>query len=57
MQRGNTGGVLIGTEVLVVIGNIIVLGGVNVYWQQISSGVIVILAIIMDSMIRKFDKR
>ena len=53
---GSITGALIGAAIMVIIGNIVVLGGVNVYWQQIINGVIIILAIVMDAVIRKFSK-
>jgi ribose transport system permease protein len=40
-----------------VIGNIIVLGGVDVYWQQVFNGAIVVLAITFDSVSRRIGKR
>jgi len=40
-----------------VIGNIIVLGGVDVYWQQVFNGVIVVLAITIDSLTRRIGKK
>ncbi|NLK71561.1 MAG: ABC transporter permease [Clostridiales bacterium] len=54
---GSITGAIIGAALVTLISNIIVLGGVNVYWQQVFNGVIVILAIIMDSFLRKANKR
>lgn len=53
---GSIGGALIGGAIMGVIGNIIVLGGVNVYWQQVLNGVIVILAITLDALLRRIGK-
>ncbi len=49
---GNIAGALLGGAIMGVIGNIIVLGGVDAYWQQVFDGVIVVLAIIIDSLSR-----
>ena len=54
---GSIAGALIGAAIMGVIGNIIVLGGVNVYWQQVFNGVIVVLAITFDSLSRRIGKR
>jgi inositol transport system ATP-binding protein len=54
---GSIAGALIGGAIMVVIGNIIVLGGVNVYLQQVFNGVIVVLAITIDSLSRRIGKR
>jgi len=53
---GSIGGAVIGAAIMTIIGNIVVLGGVNVYWQQIINGVIIIGAITMDAVIRKYRK-
>jgi len=53
---GGTGsiiGALLGAAIIGVIGNIVILGGVNVYWQQFINGAVVILAIIFDSLLRR----
>lgn len=42
-----------GAAIMGVIGNIVILGGVNVYWQQVVNGAVVILAIIFDSFMRR----
>ena len=54
---GSIAGALIGAAIMVVIGNIIVLGGVNVYLQQVFNGAIVVLAITIDSLTRRIGKR
>lgn len=54
---GSIPGALIGAAIMVIIGNIVVLGGVNVYWQQIINGVIIIFAIVMDAVVRKYSRR
>jgi len=51
---GSITGALIGGSIMGVVSNIIVLGGVNLYWQQVLNGFIVVLAIIFDSFSRKF---
>jgi ribose/xylose/arabinose/galactoside ABC-type transport system permease subunit len=40
-----------------VIGNIIVLGRVDVYWQQVFNGFIVVAAITIDSLSRRIGKK
>ena len=54
---GSIAGALFGGAIMGVIGNIIVLGGVDVYWQQVFNGVIVVLAITLDSLSRRFGRR
>ncbi len=54
---GSIAGALIGGAIMGVIGNIIVLGGVDVYWQQVFNGVIVVLAITLDSLTRRLGKK
>jgi ribose transport system permease protein len=54
---GSIAGALLGGAILGVIGNIIVLGGVNVYLQQVFNGVIVVLAITLDSLSRRLGRR
>jgi ribose transport system permease protein len=54
---GSIAGALIGGAIMGVIGNIIVLGGVDVYWQQVFNGVIVVLAITIDSLSRRIGGR
>lgn len=50
---GSIIGALIGGAIMGVIGNIIVLAGVDAYWQQVFNGAIVVLAIIIDSFSRR----
>ncbi len=54
---GSIIGALIGGAIMDVIGNIIVLGGVDAYWQQVFNGVIVVLAITIDSLSRRIGNR
>ncbi len=53
---GSIVGALIGGAIMGVISNIIVLAGVNLYWQQVLNGCIVVLAIIFDSLSRRMRK-
>lgn len=54
---GTIWGALIGSAIIVVIGNVIVLGGVNVYLQQIVTGLIVVFAVALDSLTRSLSKK
>lgn len=54
---GSIAGALIGGAIMGVIGNIIVLGGVDVYWQQVFNGMIVVLAITLDSLTRRIGRK
>ncbi len=54
---GSIWGALIGSAIMVVIGNIIVLGGVNVYMQQIVTGLIVVVAVAADALMRNLGRR
>lgn len=54
---GSIVGALIGGAIMDVIGNIIVLGGVDAYWQQTFNGVIVVLAITIDALSRRIGSR
>lgn len=47
---GNPAGALIGAAVISIIQNMIVLFGVNVYWQSAVSGIVVVLAISFSSV-------
>lgn len=47
---GNPAGALIGAAIISVISNLIVLVGVNVYWQSAVSGIVVVLAISFSSL-------
>lgn len=47
---GNPAGALIGAAVISIIQNMIVLFGINVYWQSAVSGIVVVLAISFSSM-------
>ena len=48
---GNPVGAYIGAAILMVISNVIVLLGVNIYWQQAVSGFVVVVAIALPSMV------
>ncbi len=52
---GTIWGALIGAAIMVVIGNIIVLGGVGIYLQQIVTGLIVVIAVALDAIMRRFS--
>jgi ribose transport system permease protein len=54
---GSIAGALLGGAIMGVIGNIIVLGGVDVYWQQVFNGFIVVIAITIDSLSRRIGKK
>lgn len=47
---GNPAGALVGAAIVMLIQNMIVLYGVNVYWQTAVSGIVVVLAIAIDSV-------
>lgn len=47
---GNPAGALIGAAIIMLIQNMIVLYGVNVYWQSAVSGLVVVAAIAIDSV-------
>lgn len=47
---GNPAGALVGAAIIMLIQNMIVLYGVNVYWQTAVSGIVVVLAISIDSV-------
>lgn len=48
---GNPVGAYIGAAIIMVISNVIVLLGVNIYWQQAVSGFVVVVAIALPSMV------
>jgi ribose transport system permease protein len=54
---GSISGALVGGGIIAVVQNIIVLGNVNLYWQQVINGCIVIVAIVIDSVARKFRSK
>ena len=54
---GSVSGALIGGAIMGVVSNIIVLGNVNLYWQQVINGSIVVLAIIFDSFAQKLRNK
>ena len=47
---GNPVGSFIGAAIICVISNVIVLFGVNIYWQQAVSGIVVVVAIALPSI-------
>lgn len=49
---GNPLGAFLGASIICLISNVIVLFGVNIYWQQAVSGIVVVLAIALPSVIR-----
>lgn len=53
---GNIGGAVIGAALMAVIGNIIVLSGVGAFWQQVVNGAIIVLAIVIDSLTKKYSE-
>lgn len=50
---GSISGALVGGAIMGVVSNIIVLGNVNLYWQQVINGGIVVLAVVFDSFAQK----
>lgn len=54
---GNPAGALIGSAIIAVIQNMIVLLGVNVYWQSAVSGFIVVIAISLSSVSYMINER
>ena len=54
---GNPAGALIGAAILSIISNMIVLFGVNAYWQQAVSGIVVVLAISFSSIMEIIRER
>jgi ribose transport system permease protein len=53
---GSAGGAIIGAAIIGVIENIIVLFGVSPYWQSVVSGLVVVIAIAIDSIKRMVSK-
>jgi Ribose/xylose/arabinose/galactoside ABC-type transport systems, permease components len=54
---GHIAGAIIGAAIIGVIDNIIVLKGVSPYWQTVVSGGIVVLAIALDSISRRYLRK
>lgn len=54
---GNPAGALIGAAIISIISNMIVLFGVNAYWQQAVSGIVVVLAISFSSIMEIIRER
>ena len=60
MLTGGVGtpfGALIGAAIICVISNVIVLFGVNVYWQEAVSGIVVVVAIALPSLLSIIRER
>lgn len=53
---GTIWGALLGAAIIAVIGNVIVLGGVDVYLQQVVTGAIVVIAVALDAITRKMGR-
>lgn len=47
---GNVGGTIVGTIIMGLIGNIMNLVGISIYWQQIIKGIIIIVAVFSNSV-------
>ncbi len=54
---GNPIGAFIGAAIICVISNVIVLFGVNIYWQDAVSGIVVVLAIALPSIMNIINER
>jgi ribose transport system permease protein len=54
---GNPIGSFIGAAIISIIGNMIVLFGVNIYWQQAVSGIVVVVAIALPSLLSIMRER
>ena len=54
---GTPFGALIGAAIICVISNVIVLFGVNVYWQEAVSGLVVVVAIALPSLLKIIRER
>ena len=54
---GNPVGAFIGAAIICVISNVIVLFGVNIYWQDAVSGIVVVLAIALPSIMNIINER
>lgn len=54
---GTIWGALAGATIIAVIGNVIVLAGVNVYLQEIVTGLIVVVAVALDAINRKLGRK
>jgi ribose transport system permease protein len=53
---GTIWGALLGAAIIAVLGNVIVLGGVDVYLQQVVTGAIVVIAVALDAITRKMGR-
>jgi len=52
--KPKVGGTLFGMGLIVVINNMLSLMGINTYWQMVSKGAIIAIAIILDALSEKF---
>ena len=52
--KAKVGGSLFGMFLIVVINNMLSLLGINTYWQMATKGLIIVLAIVLDSLSEKF---
>ena len=52
--KPKVGGTLFGMGLMVVINNMLSLLGIGTYWQMISKGMIIVMAIVLDSLSEKF---
>ncbi|WP_159075225.1 ABC transporter permease [Celeribacter baekdonensis] len=53
---GTIWGALLGAAIIAVLGNVIVLGDVDVYLQQVVTGAIVVIAVALDAITRKMGR-
>ncbi len=51
--RGRVVGIVIGALFLQVISNIMVLMGINTYWQWVVKGIILVVVVLIDSYSKK----
>lgn len=54
---GNPFGAILGAAIIGIIENIIVLAGISPYWQSVVSGAIVVIAIVFDSIARRYLRK
>jgi erythritol transport system permease protein len=55
--RGTIGGTIIGAFVIGVLGNGMVIEGVSSFWQTVITGVVIILAVIIDQLQQRLQER
>lgn len=51
--RGTVWGALIGVAFIALIGNILIIASVSAYWQSIVTGIVLVLAVAMDGLIKR----